>query len=111
MEAKKGNFDVRVAKGEGICFNQEELRSFETDRDTKKVTGGYQTNELFQAYLVGVKDDEINRSLYKYTKSVRGNDIVINDTLARREDKGRRYLRGIRNRLPYCRGHQNDTEV
>lgn len=87
MEAKKGNFDVRVAKGEGICFNQEELRSFETDRDTKKVTGGYQTNELFQAYLVGVKDDEINRSLYKYTKSVRGNDIVINDTLARREDK------------------------
>lgn len=53
----------------------------------KKTSGGYQTNDFLDIYMVGVVDDAINKSLYKYTKDVKGNSVIINDSLSQRENK------------------------
>ena len=37
--------------------------------------------------MVGVTNDEINKSLYKHTKDIKDNQIIINDILGRRENK------------------------
>lgn len=87
MEAKKGKFDVRVTKDEGKSFDNEEIVSLEQDKDVKETSRGYQTNEFLDTYMVGVADDEINKSLYKYTKDVKEDSIIINDSLARRDNK------------------------
>lgn len=87
MEAKKGKFDIRVTKDEGKSFDSEEIESLEQDKDVKGTSRGYQTNELLDTYMVGVVDDDINKSLYKYTKDVKEDSIIINDSLARRENK------------------------
>lgn len=87
MEAKKGAFDLKVTKNEGESFNDEEIQFFEQEKTVEKIGRGYQTNELLDIYMVGVADDAINKSLYKYTKDITGDSIVINETLGRRENK------------------------
>lgn len=87
MEAKKGAFDLKVTKNEGESFYDEEIRSFEQEKAVKDTSGGYQTDGPLNIYMVGVEDDEINRSLYKYTEEIAGNRIVINESLGRRENK------------------------
>lgn len=87
MEAKKGAFDLKVTKNEGESFNDEEIQFLEQEKTVKKTSRGYQTGELSDTYMVGVVDDAINKSLYKYTKDITGDSIVINETLGRRENK------------------------
>ena len=87
IEAKKGKFDIRVTKSEGKCFDSEEIKSLKQDKDVKGSSSGYQTEELLDAYTVGVINDDINKSLYKYSKDVKENSIIINDILAQRENK------------------------
>ena len=87
LEAKKGAFDLKITKDEGETFQNEELKELEQDKDVKGYSIGYQTDELSEAFAAGVSDDAINKSLYKYTKDVSGNCIVINDSLARRDNK------------------------
>lgn len=87
LEAKKGAFDFKITKDEEQDFKQEELKGLEQDKDVTGYSIGYQTDELSEAFAAGVSDDEINRSLYKYSKDLRGNRIIINDSLARREHK------------------------
>ncbi len=87
MEAKKGAFDLKVTKNEGESFNDEEIQFLEQEKTVEKTGRGYQTNELLDIYMVGVADDAINKSLYKYTKDITGDSIVINETLGRRENK------------------------
>lgn len=84
MEAKKGAFDLQITKNEGKSFSNEEIKSLQQERNVKKTSGGYQTNELLDTYMVGVVDDAINKSLYKYTKDVKGNSVIINDSLSQR---------------------------
>ena len=87
LEAKKGAFDLKITKDEGETFQNEELKELEQDKDVKGYSIGYQTDELSEVFAAGVSDDAINKSLYKYTKDVSGNCIVINDSLARRDNK------------------------
>lgn len=87
LEAKKGAFDLKITKDEGETFQNEELKELEQDKDVTGYSIGYQTDELSEAFAAGVSDDAINKSLYKYTKDVSGNRIVINDSLARRDNK------------------------
>ena len=87
MEAKKGAFDLQITKNEGKSFSNEEIKSLQQERNVKKTSGGYQTNDFLDIYMVGVVDDAINKSLYKYTKDVKGNSVIINDSLSQRENK------------------------
>lgn len=87
MEEKKGAFDLKVTKNEGESFNDEEIQSLEREKAVEKTGRGYQTDELLDTYMVGVVDDAINKSLYKYTKDITGDSIVINESLGRRENK------------------------
>ncbi len=87
LEAKKGAFDLKITKNEGETFQNEELKELEQNKDVMGYSIGYQTDELSEAFAAGVSDDAINKSLYKYTKDVSGNRIVINDSLARRDNK------------------------
>ena len=87
MEAKKGAFDLQITKNEGKSFSNEEIKSLQQEINVKKTSGGYQTNDFLDIYMVGVVDDAINKSLYKYTKDVKGNSVIINDSLSQRENK------------------------
>ncbi len=87
MEAKKGAFDIKVTKNESESFTDEEIKFLKQEKTVKKISRGYQTNELLDTYMVGVADDAINKSLYKYTKDVKGDSIIINDAFSRRENK------------------------
>ena len=87
LEEKKGAFDLKITKDEEQDFKNEELKRLEQDKDVTGYSIGYQTDELSEAFAAGVSDDEINRSLYKYSKDLSGNRIIINDSLARREHK------------------------
>lgn len=82
MEAQKGAFDLQITKNEGKSFSNEEIKSLQQERNVKKTSGGYQTNDFLDIYMVGVVDDAINKSLYKYTKDVKGNSVIINDSLS-----------------------------
>jgi len=87
LAAKKGMFDLQVTKSDGENFNDEEIQSLEQEKTVKRISRGYQTDELLDTYIVGVADDAINKSLYKYTKDVKGDSIIINDSLGHRENK------------------------
>ena len=87
LAAKKGEFDLQVTKDEDKSFDHEEIESLEQEKTVKRISGGYQTDELLDTYMVGVVDDGINKSLYKYKKNVKENQIIINDSLGRRENK------------------------
>lgn len=87
LAAKKGKFDLQVTKQDGGNFNDEEIQSIGQEKTVKRISRGYQTDELFDTYMVGVADDDINKSLYKYKKNVRKSQIIINDSLGYRENK------------------------
>lgn len=87
LAAKKGAFDLQVTKEENKSFSDEEIQALEHNKDVKESSGGYQTDELLDTYMVGVVDDDINKSLYKYKKNVKEKQIIINDSLGHRENK------------------------
>lgn len=87
LAAKKGEFDLQITKDEGKSFNHEEIQFLEQEKTVKRTSSGYQTDELLDTYIVGVVDDDINKSLYKYKENVKENKIIINDSLGRRENK------------------------
>ncbi|MDE6566983.1 MAG: FtsX-like permease family protein [Lachnospiraceae bacterium] len=87
LAAKKGKFDIQIMKRDGTYFNEEEIEFLEQEKTVKGTSGGYQTDELLDTYMVGVIDDDINKSLYKYKKNVKEKQIIINDSLGRRENK------------------------
>lgn len=87
LAAKKGKFDLQVAKCGGETFNNEEIKLLEQDKDIKTASRGYQTGEFLDIYVAGVADDDANKSLYKYTKNVKEDSIVINESLGHRENK------------------------
>ena len=87
MEAKKGAFDIKVTKNESESFTDEEIKFLKQEKTVKKISRGYQTNELLDTYMVGVADDAVNKSLYKYTKDIKGDSIIINDSFGKRENK------------------------
>lgn len=87
LAAKKGKFDLQVTKCDGGSFDGEEISFFEQEKDVKTTSRGYWTGELLDIYMVGVVDDAINKSLYKYTKDVKEDSIIINESLGHRENK------------------------
>lgn len=87
LAAKKGKFDIQVTKDEGKSFDDGEIQFLEQEKTVKRISRGYQTDELLDTYIVGVIDDDMNKSLYKYKKNVKENQIIINDSLGHRENK------------------------
>ena len=87
LAAKKGKFDLQVTKCDGGTFNNGEIRFLEQEKDVKTASRGYRTGELLDIYMAGVADDAINKSLYKYTKNIKEDSIIINESLGRRENK------------------------
>jgi len=87
VSKEKGDFDIQVSKEGGEAFTKEEVESLRKNKGVTKITKGYWTVELKDTYIVGVVDDDINKSLYKYSEDLKGNCIVINAPLGRREKK------------------------
>lgn len=87
VSKEKGDFDIQVSKESGEAFTKEEMESLRRNKGVTKTTKGYWTVELEDTYIVGVVDDDINKSLYKYSENLKGNSIVINAPLSRRVEK------------------------
>ena len=81
-----GDFDIGITKNNNISFSESEIEQIENIQNVQKISCGYYVADLDGIYTVGVKDDSINKSRYKYTCDIAANDIIINKYLA--EKKG-----------------------
>ncbi len=84
---ESGYFDIQVSKEGGEVFTKEEMEFIRKNKGVARCTKGYQIVEIEDIYIVGVVDDEINKSLYKYSEKLNENDIVISASLSRRVEK------------------------
>ena len=87
FEAKKGVYDLQVTKAENACFTKEDISFIEQEKGVKQISTGYWSVELLDTYMVGVVDDAMNKSLYKYTKDLDAHSIIINEAFGRQEKK------------------------
>lgn len=84
---EKGDFDIQVSQENGEILTKEEVEYIKSKKGVSNTTMGYQTVEIEDLYLVGVVDDALNKSLYKYSKNIGEDSIVINAPLGRRMEK------------------------
>lgn len=84
---EKGEFDIQVSKENGEVFTREEVEFIRSNAGVTNVTKGFWTVEIEDLYIVGVVDDELNKSLYKYSKNIKEDNIVVNAPLSRRIEK------------------------
>lgn len=82
-----GDFDIGLTKNSGVSFSEEEKEKIGKAEAVQKVSYGYYVANLGGIYTVGVKDDEINKSRYKYTCDVNANDVIINKYLSEKYEK------------------------
>ena len=85
-----GDFQIGVSTEDGSYFTSEEIKKIKAlDQITGYTDGFYRELEEDQdIYALGVKDDAINRSRYKYSFPVKGSKVVINEYLARKYQVG-----------------------
>lgn len=82
-----GDYDIGLTKEQGVAFTEEENEQIQTVEDVQKISYGYYVADLDGIYTVGVKDDHMNKSRYKYTYNVTDNDMVINKYLSEKYEK------------------------
>ena len=82
-----GDYDIGLTKEQGVAFTEEENEQIQTVEDVQKISYGYYVANLDGIYTVGVKDDHMNKSRYKYTCNVTANDMVINKYLSEKYEK------------------------
>lgn len=82
-----GDYDIGLTKEQGVTFSKEENRQIQMVEDVQKISYGYYVADLNGIYTVGVKDDRINKSRYKYTCDVTADDMVINQYLSEKYKK------------------------
>lgn len=82
-----GDYDIGLTKEKGVSFSKEEKEQIEKLEDVQKISYGYYIASLDGIYTVGVKDDQINKSRYKYICDITVNDMVINKYLSRKYEK------------------------
>lgn len=81
-----GDYQIGLSSKDGKYFKSEDIEQLKKNKQIKRVTGGFYC-ELYdkeEIYALGVKDDDINRSRYKYSYPVSGNKVVINEYMAER---------------------------
>ena len=78
LSKKKGDFDIQVIKENGETFTKKEIEYLQNENGVENLTKGYWSVELEDTYIVGVMDNSLNKSLYKYSKDIKKNCIVIN---------------------------------
>ncbi|MCR4803372.1 MAG: ABC transporter permease [Lachnospiraceae bacterium] len=82
-----GDYDIGLTKEDGTFFINEEEEIVENTEGVKAVSIGYYIASLEGIYTVGVKDDYMNKSRYKYTYNIEDNDVVINSCLSEKYGK------------------------
>lgn len=82
ISVQYGNFQIGVSKEEGEAFTKEETDFIKKNKGITNVASGYCLYIENGIYAVGVIDDDINRSKYKYNYTVNGNNIAINSHLS-----------------------------
>ena len=82
-----GDYQIGISKNDGMPFSAGELEYISNCKDVTKISYGYYNADLDGIYVVGVHDDDINKSRYKYSCHVRGKDIVINECLSNKSGK------------------------
>lgn len=82
-----GDYDIGLTKEQGVIFSKEENQQIQTVEDVQKISYGYYVADLNGIYVVGVKDDQMNKSRYKYTYDVAADDMIINKYLSEKYEK------------------------
>lgn len=78
-----GDYQIGISKEGGEVFTAEEAEFIKNSKGVTKASTGYYEVNLEGIYVVGVEDDEVNQSRYKYTYPVKEKDIVINSYLSK----------------------------
>lgn len=82
-----GDYDIGLTKDQGVAFTEKENEQIHTVEDACHISYGYYVADLDGIYTVGVQDDHMNKSRYKYTSDVTGNAMVINTYLSDKYEK------------------------
>ena len=77
-----GDYQIGISKNDGASFTEIELDFINNCKGVTKTSYGYYNADLEGMYVVGVRDDDVNKSRYKYRYNVNGKDIVINECLS-----------------------------
>ncbi len=85
-----GDFQVRISTEDGRYFTAQEMEQIKEQTGITGCTDGFycEIEGEQEIYALGVKDDGINQSQYKYSYPVEGNTVVINEYLARQYQIG-----------------------
>lgn len=82
-----GDYDIGLTNEKGVLFSGEEKGQIKKVEDVQKISYGYYIASLDGIYTVGVKDEQINKSWYKYICDITVNDMIINKYLSRKYEK------------------------
>lgn len=82
-----GDYQIGISKNDGASFTEIELDFINNCKGVTKTSYGYYNADLEGMYVVGVRDDDLNKSRYKYKYNVNGKDIVINECLSSQQKK------------------------
>lgn len=85
-----GDYQIGLSTEDGRYFTSEEIKKIKELSQVTGYTDGFD-RELEgdpDIYALGVKDDAINRSRYKYSFPVKGRKVVVNEYLARKYQAG-----------------------
>lgn len=77
-----GDYQIGISKEGGEAFTLEEAEFIKKSKGVTRASTGYYEADLEGIYVVGVEDDEVNQSRYKYTYPVKEKNIVINSYLS-----------------------------
>lgn len=84
---KYGDYQIGISKNNEEAFTDEEISYVKNSDGITNVSSGYYISDLDGIYIVGVVDDSVNKSRYKYTYPVTGNEIVINSYFSEKYGK------------------------
>ena len=91
-----GDYQIGVSKNNGETFTDEETGYIKNSDGITNVSSGYYVSDFDGIYMVGVVDDNINKSRYKYTYPVKEKEIVINSYLGEKYGKNKDDILSLR---------------
>lgn len=77
-----GDYQIGISKEGGEAFTEDEMAFIKGNDGVTNVSSGYYISDLDEIYAIGVVNDEVNESRYKYTYPVKEKEIVINKYLS-----------------------------
>lgn len=85
MIAEYGEYDLYISKQETANIDENVVNKLENNPEIEQISYGifeYLSIENVLVYSVGIQDDTIMRSRYKYNTSLNEGEVILNDTYA-----------------------------